>query len=123
MRVMVTYEQLEKLREPHAKELRIVLWTLFVSTAACMAVAASDVYDQNLVSALGNFGLFAVLERIYLVAPKTLAITRGGSPRWARAEAEYLNQHFPWYDIVGKIGWVCLAVSVTLQLALTAGAI
>ena len=118
---MVTFEQLEKYRAPFAKELRIVLGTLFVATAACMAVTVSDLFDYNLPSAMGNFGLFCVLERIYLVAPKTLAITRGGSPRWIRAEAEYLVKNFPWYDIVGKFGWVCLMISVTLQLLAVSG--
>lgn len=119
---MVTFEQLEKYRAPFAKELRIVLGTLFVATAACMAVTVSDLVDHNLPSAMGNFGLFCVLERIYLVAPKTLAITRGGSPRWIQAENEYLLKNFPWYDIIGKFGWVCLMVSVTLQLMAVAGA-
>lgn len=118
---MVTFEQLEKYRAPFAKELRIVLGTLFVATAACMAVTISDLVDHNLPSAMGNFGLFCVLERIYLVAPKTLAITRGGSPRWIGAEAEYLVKNFPWYDIVGKFGWVCLMISVTLQLLAVSG--
>lgn len=118
---MTTFEQLEKLREPFAKELKIVLGTLFIATAACMAVAASDVYDNNLVSAAGNFGLFCVLFRIYLMAPRTLAIARKGSPRWIRAETEYLETHFPWYELVGKFGWVCLAISVALQLAMVTG--
>ena len=111
---MVTLEQLEKLRAPFAKELRIVLGTLFVATAACMAVTLSDMVDHNLTSATGNFGLFCVLERVYLIAPRTLAITRGGSPRWIQAETEY--------DIVGKFGWVCLMISVTLQLIAVSGA-
>ncbi|HBN74004.1 MAG TPA: hypothetical protein DD376_04680 [Sutterella sp.] len=119
---MVTLEQLEKLRAPFAKELRIVLGTLFVATAACMAVTLSDMVDHNLTSATGNFGLFCVLERVYLIAPRTLAITRGGSPRWIQAETEYLMEHFPWYDIVGKFGWVCLMISVTLQLIAVSGA-
>lgn len=120
---MISMEQLQKLREPFAKELRLVLGTLFVATAACMAVTASDIFDHNLISAVGNFGLFCVLERIYLVAPRTLAMTRGGSPQWIRAETEYLHEHFPWYDIIGKLGWGCLVVSVTLQLAVSMGSI
>ena len=77
---MVTFEQLEKYRAPFAKELRIVLGTLFVATAACMAVTVSDLVDHNLPSAMGNFGLFCVLERIYLWLPKLLPSRAAARP-------------------------------------------
>ena len=55
------------------------------------------------------------------IPPRTLAIARKGSPRWIRAETEYLEANFPWYELVGKFGWVCLAISVALQLAVVTG--
>lgn len=91
-------------------------WTLYVATASCMALAASDCIDLDFVSALGNFGLFAVLLRFYLIAPKVVAIVKKGSKTWIKSEENYLKKHFPWYDVVGKIGWGCLTISVFLQI-------
>jgi len=113
---MTPLEHLEKLRAPLAKELRLVRSTLFVATAACAAIAASDMLDNNLVSALGNFGLLCILERMYLLAPMAMAKVRGGTERWIRAEKEFLRENFPWCDVLGKLGWGCLMISVVTQL-------
>ena len=90
-------------------------------TAACVAAAASDVVDKDYANALGNFGLFAVLLRFYFVVPKIMAVAREGGMRWIKAEDNYLEENFPWYDWIGKIGWSCLVFSVGLQVIQVAG--
>lgn len=114
-------EHLERLRAPLAREIRLITNVLYVATAACMAVAANDLANHDIQSAIGNIGLLLVLLRIYLTAPKCMAMARHGSRRWIKAEEDFLHEHFPWCDAMGKAGWICLFVSVALQLSAIAG--
>ena len=114
--MMINENRLNQMRAGAAREIRIALLTLFIATAICAAVAACDFENKDYAGFLGNVGLLAILVRMYLTMPRIIAIAKRGRPDWVKAETEYLLERFPYYDVLGKIGWFALFASVFMQL-------
>ncbi len=114
---MIDEKALERLRaQGGAKEIRTASGGLFVATAAAAAAAANDFMQGAQASALGNVGLLLIMLRVYWNVPRMVASARGENKIWLQAETDYLQEHYPWADSVGKAGWVVLVGAVLLQL-------
>ena len=108
-------EKLKNFRRGSAREIKFATNCLYFATAACAAAAASDFASDAFVSALANFGMLCILGRLYVLAPYTVAMAKRVSDEWVDAEREYVNSRFPWAQLLGRFGWICLAAGVFLQ--------
>ena len=90
----------------------------YVATAGSFAAGASDMVDNAVASALGNFGILLILYRLYVLGPLLVARSSLGNDRWVDAEAQWVEDNYPWLDTVGKAGWGLLVVGVVLQMFL-----
>lgn len=100
-------------RQRHISTLRIFF---YVATAGAFAAGASDMVDDAVASALGNFGILLILYRLYVLSPLLVARSSVGDDRWVEAEAQWIEGSYPWLDMLGKAGWGLLAVAVLLQM-------
>ena len=108
MQKPVDLQQLQRMRTPGLKEIRGIRQALFF--------AASDVVDNVMASALGNFGLLLIMIRFWFIAPQAVAMAKKGDPRWVKAEADFYFTNFPWAELVGRAGWILLFFAVLMQL-------
>lgn len=109
-------QQLQRMRTPGIKEITGIRQALFFATAGAAAATASDVVDNLMASALGNFGLLLIMVRFWFIAPQAVAMAKKGDPRWIEAESNYYFANFPWAEMVGRAGWILLCVGVVLQM-------
>lgn len=112
----IDLQQLQRMRTPGLKEIRGIRQALFFATAGAAAATASDVVDNVMASALGNFGLLLIMIRFWFIAPQAVAMAKKGDPRWVKAEADFYFTNFPWAELVGRAGWILLFFAVLMQL-------
>lgn len=118
-RFLMKKEKLMQMRRAGGeKEIKILSGCLFVGTAAAFAAAASDLVDEALASALGNFGLLGILIRVYFFTPQIVAQAKQGDANWLEAEVRYARERYPWANLVGKAGWTLLLAGVCAQVFL-----
>ena len=74
----------------------------YVATAGSFAAGASDMVDNAIASALGNFGILLILYRLYVLGPLLVARSSLGNDRWVDAEAQWVEDNYPWMS-----AWFC----------------
>lgn len=109
-------QELKKYRQSRERHIFLLRIFFYVATAGSLAAAVSDAFDNALASAMGNFGVLLILGRLYVLCPYLVARSSVGDDRWVRAEADWIEETFPWIDFLGKIGWGLLTVGVIMQM-------
>lgn len=109
-------QELKKYRLPRQRHISMLRIFFYVATAGAFAAGASDVVDNAMASALGNVGILLILYRLYVLSPLLVARSSVGDDRWMEAEARWVEETYPWLDMLGKAGWGLLVVAVVLQM-------
>ena len=63
----------------------------YVATAGSFAAGASDMVDNAVASALGNFGILLILYRLYVLSPLLVARSSAGNDQWVDGEAQWVE--------------------------------
>lgn len=111
-------QEIRKNRLNCQRQIGMLRLFFYVATAGSFAAGASDMVDNAVASALGNFGILLILYRLYVLGPLLVARSSLGNDRWVDAEAQWVEDNYPWLDTVGKAGWGLLVVGVVLQMFL-----
>lgn len=109
-------QEIRKNRLNCQRQIGMLRLFFYVATAGSFAAGASDMVDNAIASALGNFGILLILYRLYVLGPLLVARSSLGNDRWVDAEAQWVEDNYPWLDTVGKAGWGLLVVGVVLQM-------
>lgn len=111
-------QEIRKNRLNCQRQIGMLRLFFYVAAAGSFAAGASDMVDNAVASALGNFGILLILYRLYVLGPLLVARSSLGNDRWVEAEAQWVEDNYPWLDTVGKAGWGLLVVGVVLQMFL-----
>ena len=111
-------QELRKNRLNCQRQIGMLRLFFYVATAGSVAAGASDMVDNAVASALGNFGILLILYRLYVLSPLLVARSSAGKDQWVDGEAQWVEDNYPWLDTVGKAGWGLLVVGVVLQMFL-----
>lgn len=111
-------QEIRKNRLNYQRQIGMLRLFFYVATAGSFAAGASDMVDNAVASALGNFGILLILYRLYVLGPLLVARSSLGNDQWVDAEAQWVEDNYPWLDTVGKAGWGLLVVGVVLQMFL-----
>ena len=101
-------QEIRKNRLNCQRQIGMLRLFFYVATAGSFAAGASDMVDNAML----------ILYRLYVLGPLLVARSSLGNDRWVDAEAQWVEDNYPWLDTVGKAGWGLLVVGVVLQMFL-----